>query len=324
MRKPILKNIIPKITAIIILLFLALKLLQFGFDTASYKLKLDPHQLQTLNAHCLELITSLSNSAEQRLIDIDVLMTTVRFMLEERNEEDVELVAFVRKLLVWPQLIKNINLSSVNHRVAIKDFSQHGQSKLIDEALGSKRGGFFIEAGAYDGEFLSNSLFFELERAWTGLLIEPMPSLFQKLVNKNRNAYAINACLANNRRPLVAKYRLGDALSGRNAQMNEAHLRRIANMTSLRGEERFIYVPCFSLRTILRAIGVDRVDYFSLDVEGGEVDVLRSIDFETVEIRALTVEHNQMDRAKAEILDVMMSKGYKLLKQDDLDFYFLK
>ena len=34
--------------------------------------------------------------------------------------------------------------------------------------LGGKRNGFFIESGAYDGEALSNSLFFEIERNFTG------------------------------------------------------------------------------------------------------------------------------------------------------------
>jgi len=35
--------------------------------------------------------------------------------------------------------------------------------------------GFFIEIGSYDGESLSNTLFFEMRRNWTGLLIEANP-----------------------------------------------------------------------------------------------------------------------------------------------------
>ena len=31
-----------------------------------------------------------------------------------------------------------------------------------------KTNGFFIESGAYDGEHLSNTLYFELERNYTG------------------------------------------------------------------------------------------------------------------------------------------------------------
>ena len=41
--------------------------------------------------------------------------------------------------------------------------------------------GFFIEAGAFDGEISSNTLFFELKQNWTGLLVEPNPDIFQML-----------------------------------------------------------------------------------------------------------------------------------------------
>ena len=48
------------------------------------------------------------------------------------------------------------------------------------------RNGFFIEAGAYDGEISSNTLFFELKQNWTGLLVEPNPDVFQMLNVKVR------------------------------------------------------------------------------------------------------------------------------------------
>ena len=46
------------------------------------------------------------------------------------------------------------------------------------------KNGFFIEAGAYDGEIGSNTLLFELKHNWTGLLVEPNPDAFKMLTNK--------------------------------------------------------------------------------------------------------------------------------------------
>jgi hypothetical protein len=63
---------------------------------------------------------------------------------------------------------------------------QGGQSALIDRRLNGRRNGFFIEVGAHDGEINSNTLFFELERSWTGLLIEPDPTAYRALLEKNR------------------------------------------------------------------------------------------------------------------------------------------
>jgi hypothetical protein len=65
------------------------------------------------------------------------------------------------------------------------------QSKLIDERLRGRRNGFFVECGAHDGEFNSNSLFFEMERNWTGLLIEPDPTAYEKLLQKNRKVCVV-------------------------------------------------------------------------------------------------------------------------------------
>jgi hypothetical protein len=44
-------------------------------------------------------------------------------------------------------------------------------------------------------------------------------------------------------------------------------------------------VQCFPLYSYLLALNRTKVDYFSLDVEGSELDVLRTIPFEKLDIR---------------------------------------
>ena len=73
---------------------------------------------------------------------------------------------------------------------------QFGQPIEVAKLFKNKKNGFFIEAGAYDGEKFSNTLLFETNLNWTGILIEPNPKYFEDLLNKNRNAYAIKTCLS--------------------------------------------------------------------------------------------------------------------------------
>jgi len=54
-------------------------------------------------------------------------------------------------------------------------YSQYGQSEFVDKLLKDRKNGFFVECGAFDGEDLSNSIFFELAQDWTGLLVEVYP-----------------------------------------------------------------------------------------------------------------------------------------------------
>ena len=63
---------------------------------------------------------------------------------------------------------------------------QAQQPIIINQNIFKNRikNGFFIEAGAHDGELISNTLFFELKQSWTGLLIEPNPDAFEVLNKK--------------------------------------------------------------------------------------------------------------------------------------------
>ena len=62
--------------------------------------------------------------------------------------------------------------------------------------------GFFIEAGANDGEFLSNTLYMERFLNWTGLLVEAFDNSFNKLMARNRKAYAVPGCLSTKPYPM--------------------------------------------------------------------------------------------------------------------------
>ena len=73
---------------------------------------------------------------------------------------------------------------------------QEQQPIIINEEIFKNRikDGFFIEAGAFDGETFSNTLFFELKKNWTGLLVEPNPDAFEILQMKVgiKNKYSPN------------------------------------------------------------------------------------------------------------------------------------
>lgn len=243
----------------------------------------------------------------------DILFRTLSFMLEERDANDKELIEFAKGLIHQPLPDSQLSLTEKNK----SDFSQFGQSKYIDGLLASRTNGFFVEAGGWDGELYSNSLFFELERNWTGILIEPQFNQFKKLISKNRRIYAINACITD--KVSVAKFTSFKAslLSGIEEAMSEYH--------KSRGDtgHTTIFVPCFSLETILRALDVKKVDYFSLDVEGGESYVLKAIDFSKTDIETLSIEHDT-ERLDS-IREIMkLNSLYNETKKDISDIYYAK
>jgi len=85
-------------------------------------------------------------------------------------------------------------------------FSQQGQDIFLDRVIFKSRvkNGFFIEAGADDLIRDSNTLFFELERDWTGLLVEPV--LWEKRKALQRNAWSVPLCLGLHTHPHFAPF----------------------------------------------------------------------------------------------------------------------
>lgn len=59
-----------------------------------------------------------------------------------------------------------------------------------------KKEGFFVECGAFDGFYLSNTLHLEVNYNWTGLLIEASPPNYEKLIVRNRKSWTSNVCLS--------------------------------------------------------------------------------------------------------------------------------
>ena len=64
--------------------------------------------------------------------------------------------------------------------------SQIGQDRILDEQIfKGKQNGVFIEVGAFNGVSGSNTYFFEKERGWKGMLIEPHSLNYKDMVEKS-------------------------------------------------------------------------------------------------------------------------------------------
>jgi len=169
-------------------------------------------------------------------------------------------------------------------------YSQVGGSEFVDDLLNQRRNGFFVECGAYTGEQLSDTLFFEAKRNWTGILIEAHPDYHREILRKNRRAMVLRACLSASRRPGLQKFKLVDWGSGVSALNKnwKAMVKRVPETD----------VQCFSLNSIMAAIGVNHIDFMVLDVEGSELPVLQTIDWTKLSIDVFSIEYSDFDRVK--------------------------
>lgn len=71
-----------------------------------------------------------------------------------------------------------------------------------------------------------------------------------------------------------------------------------------------IEVACVRTRDALSPLGISRIDFLSLDVEGHELQVLRGIDWETTSVNVIVVEN-----VNSELYSFLIDKGYYTLPQ---------
>lgn len=211
-------------------------------------------------------------------------------------------------------------------RKKIEFYSQYGQDKYLDEEIfKKKKNGIFLEIGAHDGITYSNTYFFEKYRKWKGICIEPNPDVY-KLLSKNRKVKNINACISNFEGVVnyVKVTGYSEMLSGIKEFYEDAHWQRLENeLVKYGGSKEIIQVQSYKLTTILKKSHFLHrpIDYCSIDVEGSELDILKSIDFDQVQIRILSVENNfKTDTVR----NFLASKGYKLIKEHGADDFFEK
>jgi predicted methyltransferase MtxX (methanogen marker protein 4) len=73
-----------------------------------------------------------------------------------------------------------------------------------------------------------------------------------------------------------------------------------------------IKVPTRRMDTICEEANIKRINYLSIDVEGGEMSVIKSMDFDKVFVDALSVENNYADTGKV-IEEYLKEKGYEVV-----------
>jgi FkbM family methyltransferase len=171
--------------------------------------------------------------------------------------------------------------------------------------LESKRGGYFVEFGAADGSYLSNTFMLERHFAWTGALSEPNPAWHEAL-KRNRSAYISQHCIAGRSYATVRfnctklpEFSTIDAYT-----LDDMHAKARRGGDVLEVETR-------SLADLLAAAGAPRrIDYLSIDTEGSEFEILSGFDFSEYEVALITVEHNYTEN-RHRLWELLTEAGYR-------------
>jgi len=204
-------------------------------------------------------------------------------------------------------------------------YSQCGQDKFVNETyFKNLRDGVFVDIGAHDGISISNTYFFEKELGWTGICVEPIPRIFKQL-KKNRNCILVKGCVSDwsgtGQFYMINGY--CEMLSGLVNKFDPRHVNRINYEIAASGSQcsyNIINVKCYLFNELMEKHGITHINFLSLDTEGGEFDIISTIDFSRYQIDVITLEDNYGD---SRFIPFLEQKGFTFVRSLDQDLVFV-
>ncbi len=192
-------------------------------------------------------------------------------------------------------------LSLVILRYHVMDSAKQTESELVWDFFKQSPQGVFVEVGA-NHPTVDNQTWFLEQRGWSGVLVEPNPDLVRLLVEQRLRSRVVHAAVGAPGQPDDVDLLLG---------LNPLH----STLTPMLGDQlsgKTVRVKLRTLNSILDQVGVERIDFLSIDVEGMELQVLQGLDFKKHAPRLILIEEHRRDYTKHFYL---RHQGYRLVRR---------
>jgi FkbM family methyltransferase len=188
---------------------------------------------------------------------------------------------------------------------------------------------FFVEVGSNDGEQHDHLRPLILAYQWRGIMVEPVPYVFERL-RRNYGSFSRinleNAAIADHDGTLPF-YHLAqpdeadvgslpswhDAIGSFSRDAVLAHERSIPDIADRIVE---IEVPALTYASLRRKHGADHVDLLLIDTEGYDWEIIKRLDLDVDRPRLIVYEHFHLSPDdRRECQEHLAARGYEILEE---------
>ena len=187
-----------------------------------------------------------------------------------------------------------------------------------DWVLSHYKKGYFVDAGCCDGEHISNT--YKLEKlGWNGICIDVFPTNFDRRPNSKVVEAALHGIKDLELDFIISK---APEISGISEYLGKKGTAAYTGWEPY--IEKIIKVKTQLLHEILDANNAPEfIEYLSIDIEGVELEVLKTFPFDRYKFGCISLEHNYEEPRRTQIKDLLKSKGYTYIKQVKADDWFM-
>lgn len=179
--------------------------------------------------------------------------------------------------------------------------------------------GYYIELGANDGISISNTYYFEKNKNWNGLLIEPILHKYLdcKKNRSKKNKFFCTACVSFDFKEKFVKLLYSNLMTiPQNLESDIKDKFNHANFSNTQRKKQEEVVEFYAKARTLDSILLDSnapnlIDFLSIDVEGAEIEVIKGINFKNYKFRYILIESRNIHP----ISEFLSQKSYKLIEK---------
>ena len=207
--------------------------------------------------------------------------------------------------------------------LSLQSYSQEGEDMILRRLFEHEHSGFYVDVGAHHPKRFSNTYFF-YQKGWNGINIDAMPGsmkLFNKIRPRDIN---IEKPIADTKEVLTYYAFDESALNGFSKELSE---RRANN-----GSDSILFTKEIETTTLENILDENlprnkTIDFLSIDVEGLDFKVLKSMNFEKHQPTVILIEilgSNLQDINNSEIALYLKNKGYEAYAKTINTVFFIK
>ena len=198
-----------------------------------------------------------------------------------------------------------------------KNFSQGNEEKILSEIFKNQQYGYYIDIGAHHPFRYSNTAML-YRKGWSGINIEGSKHNIRLFKYFRKRDINLNCVISNIKNPVTFYYFKESALNGILSENRLKSLKKNGFMPT--NKEKITPLTLDKVLELHLPKG-KRIDLLTLDVEGHDFQVLKSLDLGKYYIKIILTEANEN---KIPLNQYLLKNGYHLFKTEDRNLFYIK
>lgn len=213
----------------------------------------------------------------------------------------------------------------LGHKHAGVYFSQSGEDVVLAKYFRERRNGFYVDVGCHHSTKYSNTFLLHKLLGWSGVNIDADPEIIRHFSTARPNDINIHAAVSDEVCSVQLSIYEGKAYNTIDGSVRERYKRKNIEAVNV------LELQTQRLGDLLSTRFPDgkSIDFLNVDVEGVDLQVLKSLDWDRFPVEVVCVEDPGFSRKEADLVpsDVrvfLMGLGFRLYAQIIQSSIYLK